>query len=362
MQCLLSLITLFLPVLSVSALVSLGVGTQAGVFVPTEVKWTREQGDPKIFDLRFINSVGADVGFAQTIRADRGSQSGTVPVIFTSLGQFTLKAVDFEDGDKVIATSQAVFVGPNPPNPTETPTTSVSTVGPPPPTTAPLTTPATTAGSTSTSGLSSTSTSSNSNTPTPTPTLTPSTGTSKPASKTPAIVGGIIGALAFIGLFILLLVFLKRRRENIRTQRRLTFHRDLMVQHRPTHGDIERGGGSLGMNLSRSPILPALGFQQHTTVPTPRGPTKPHFRASSITIPIPEPAPTQRQVMLGDRIQQLEQQMVKLRRQNRGQQGGMGPVLGQMRTQVVWLRGQWDSPWARGETDVAPHELDIHMA
>jgi len=120
-----------------------------------------------------------------------------------------------------------------------------------------------------------------------------------------------------------------------------------MVQHRPAPADLERGTNS---------VLPPLAFQQPVTVSTPRGPTRAEFPASAIAIP----APTPRQMQLDNRIQELEQQMLGIRRQNRGQ-AGMRSVLEHMRMKAEWLRDQRDSPWARGETDEPPPHLDMYM-
>jgi hypothetical protein len=116
MQCLLLIISvLFLP--AVYAVVTLEVGSTAGVLVPTNVTWTREDGDPTIFDLRFVSG-NADVGFAATIEAPNGELSGTIPVTFMTQGPFVLKAVDFDrHGDQVIAASSHIDVGANPPSP-----------------------------------------------------------------------------------------------------------------------------------------------------------------------------------------------------------------------------------------------------
>lgn len=127
-----------------------------------------------------------------------------------------------------------------------------------------------------------------------------------------------------------------------------------MVQHRPPPSDLESGA-------ARGPVLPPLGFQQPITVPTPRGPTRAQFPASAIAIPVPESVPTPRQMRLGDRIEQLEKQMAGLRRQNRGQ-GGLVKVLEDMQMQVEWLQRHWNSPWALGETDVAPPQLHLYIA
>ncbi|KAG6840369.1 hypothetical protein C0991_007144 [Blastosporella zonata] len=315
--------------------------------------WTREDGDPTIFDLRFV--IGdADVGFAATIRAPNGELTGTVPVTFPTKGQFLVKAVDFENGDAVIASTSLITVSTNASSSPDPSTASATTPPTPPPT---VTTIATTLTVT-------TAVPTNLGTnPSPTSTSviagatqTPSSAASKSSINTPAIVGGILGGVILILLLAIAYVLTKRRRENARIQRRLTFHRDLMVQHRPIAPDIEHGPG-----IATSPILPPLGFQQAITVSTPQGPTRPQFPGSlhaHSPAPVDHP-PTHRQVLLGSRIVQLEQQFAGIRRQNRG--NTMVPVLEHMKRQVEWLRAERDSPWARCETDVPSPLLDYYL-
>ncbi|KAG6908912.1 hypothetical protein DXG01_002793 [Tephrocybe rancida] len=345
---------LFLP--TVYAVVTLEVGSTAGVLVPTTVTWTREDGDPTIFDLRFVSG-HVDVGFAATIEAPNGELSGTIPVTFMTQGPFVLKAVDFEHGDQVIAASSHIDVGANPPSPSLPP--SSQTVIALPTTSSTVT--ATTSGTSGPTGTPSASTSTASSTSTLThagSTKAPTSASSKPSINTAAIVGGVLGGVILILILAILFVLNRRRREEARAQRRLTFHRDLMVQHRPVAPDIEHGRG-----IGTSPILPPLGFQPQLTLATPKGPTRSQFRRSAILLhtDIADHPPTHRQVQLGGRIVQLEQQMTAIRRQNRGGDGGMGPVLEQMKRQVEWLRAERDSPWARCETDVVPPLLDYYM-
>ncbi|KAF5381388.1 hypothetical protein D9615_008326 [Tricholomella constricta] len=185
--------------------------------------------------------------------------------------------------------------------------------------------------------------------------IPPTNASSKNLSIVPAIVGGAIGGLAILLLLIAIAYILKRRQKDARPQRRLTFHRDLMVQHRRPPSDIERGSVE-----SVSPILPRLDFQNPITAPTPRGPTRPYFPASDMVMPIPDTTSTHRQVQLDNRVRQLEQQMAGMRRQNRGGTG-TGTALEQMRVQAQWLRALRDSPWALGHTDVPPPQLHLYM-
>ena len=63
------------------------------------------------------------------------------------------------------------------------------------------------------------------------PTATPSSAAAvRASSKTPAIVGGVLGSVAFLAMVAALAVVLYRRRQ--RAVRRITFHRELMVQRR----------------------------------------------------------------------------------------------------------------------------------
>lgn len=188
------------------------------------------------------------------------------------------------------------------------------------------------------------------------------------------IIGGVLGSVAFILLVILLLLLFKRR--NLRkTNRRITFHRDMMVQHRrravvPLPLDIEGGRRSMGgAGLGVSP----LPFQSHSAaLPFPAAvgttSTNPHANASTGShantigqpiVPAYVPAhegPTKRQVQLNKRVKQLEEMMHEIRFRP-----GMSRVLEQLRVQVAWLRQQRNSAWALGETDVPPPHYEVYL-
>lgn len=52
---------------------------------PVGVRWTREKGDPKDFDLRFVLN-GVDDGFAANVHAGKGKEEGVEFVTFKNLG------------------------------------------------------------------------------------------------------------------------------------------------------------------------------------------------------------------------------------------------------------------------------------
>ena len=187
---------------------------------------------------------------------------------------------------------------------------------------------------------------------------------SSKSSKIPAvIIGSTIAAIALV-LVILLVVFLYMRRNESslgdKAQRRVTFHRDLMVQAQPPsertpvgngngNGDVEGGLQGQGPHLTR-PISP-LAFPHSAALPFPTSPNRP---VSTYT-PV-HGAPTDRQILLSKRVRQLEEMMHEIRFKP-----GMSRVLEQLRMQVSWLRAQRNSPWALGETDETPLHYDLYL-
>ncbi|KAF4623797.1 hypothetical protein D9613_001281 [Agrocybe pediades] len=88
--------------------------------------------------------------------------------------------------------------------------------------------------------------------PTSTSSVSPSTRlpdapTTPPNSKStrnmPAIVGAVVGSILLVSLLAVLLIFLHRRRKQIR--KRLTFHRDMMVQRRASRHPSVLAGGAI---------------------------------------------------------------------------------------------------------------------
>ncbi|RDB27338.1 hypothetical protein Hypma_004443 [Hypsizygus marmoreus] len=347
---LLPVLFVFLPSVA-DASVTIGIGPEAGVNTPIPVTWTRQEGDPRNFDLRFVTKDGWDLGIAAEIIAAVGSTTGTVNVTFKTQGPFVLKAIDYTDGDKVIATSPEVVVGPLPPKPSPPVTSTVST-----------TTPTSTTQSPTQTMF---------NDPRddpsepPTSTITDPSPSEEPSasSKTPAIVGGVIGGLVLLILIGIIITVYKRRRDS-KTLRRLTFHRDMMVQHRPapapppppyTHDtDVESRGAV-------SPTIPPLAFMRSDMG------TGEHVAAAgfagvipTITVATPPPSSlTPRQTLLAERTARLLEKIAEI--QNEPYQLGMSRIVEQMRLEVDWLRAQHESPWARGITDVPPTDYELYM-
>ncbi|KDR69392.1 hypothetical protein GALMADRAFT_255882 [Galerina marginata CBS 339.88] len=227
---------------------------QTPVGTPTLVLWIRDDTDPNSlkFDLRFVQG-DADVGLALAgLEMGEDDTFGKASVTFPAEGQFVLKAVTGSQLSVVGTSNQVSAVGLDPASTSGFPSGSSAT------TLAPTATPP----SNSASNTASSSTS------TPTP-ISPPTSNSPPnASSTsrpqsvsklvhrtniPAIVGGIIGALLLLALLALLFVFYSRHRKAAAAQRRLTFHRDMMVQPRLM---IQPRAGMASAGLPPPPSLP----------------------------------------------------------------------------------------------------------
>ncbi|KAG6830482.1 hypothetical protein H0H92_000489 [Tricholoma furcatifolium] len=359
MQCLFLLFLWFAS--AAYAIVTLDVGSTVAVGVPTNVSWTRVEGDPTAFDLRFVTENGTDDGFAATINVQDDQLSGSTPVTFPMQGQFVLVGVDYNNNDEHVAESSLVSVSVSP-----------------------------TASSSSIAGVKVEHCSPDgydwychpydlihesynsfdniifhnsklvlpiTSSPTIKTSQQPSNASSNNSIRTTAIIGGVLGGLILIVVLMIIFILVSRRREKAKLSRRITFHQDLMVQRPPVLPDLEIGQGpGIGTNPT---TIPPLGLQAPVSIPTPQRPTRPQFPASPLYSPVEHP-PTHRQIELGSRIVQIEQQMMSIRRQNRGQ-AGIEPVLEQMKKQVDWLRAERDSPWARCETDERPPLLDYYM-
>lgn len=166
-------------------------------------------------------------------------------------------------------------------------------------------------------------------------------GASKQASKTPIIVGAVVGGVALlslIGLFALWF-FRRRRRHQREVARRLTFHRDLMVQRR---------GDAPSMPL---PPLPTSSFDLEAALASedPFGRNSPAGSGGGSTH-------TTRQLDIELRITKLQAQILEL-----SNQPEHASVVMQMRRQVEWLQAQEGSAWALGLTDVRPRNYDMYM-
>ncbi|KAG5642381.1 hypothetical protein DXG03_002939 [Asterophora parasitica] len=167
------------------------------------------------------------------------------------------------------------------------------------------------------------------------------------SSKIPAILGGVMGGLALLGLLIIIILILKRRRKEAQAQRRLSFHRDMMVQHRIPLSDLEHGR----LNATGPTATPAPVTIGHPAGPRPQVPNSAIVMAS---------AQTHRQWQIDGQVRELKRQIAGISRQDRGQ-ARVRIHLEELRSQVKWLRAQRNSPWALGDTDVPPPGLDRYL-
>ncbi|KDR72394.1 hypothetical protein GALMADRAFT_770401 [Galerina marginata CBS 339.88] len=316
------------------------------------------------FDIHFVQG-NADVGLALA-NVEMGDEDdyGTASVTFPAQGQYTLRAVTGCPRTTVVGTSKQISA------------IGLNTASVPASTSASAPTSAATAATPSKTSVSNTSSPSTSlNTPTSTPPHTSDPSRPCPSSipktprglsklahnrNTPAIVGGIIGGLLLLALLALLFIMLSRRRRN--AKRRLTFHKDMMVQPRrdmpslrvpvppisdshasddtepPTstsHGQ-ENSLNHLDVEQGLASGKPRPLGSGHV-VPSPKGPrpstttvSAKAFRAASATRTIttiitprspvsPAPLRTRRQKQLADRINMLQDQIDEVRAQQDAQ-------------------------------------------
>jgi len=349
MKCLLLLNLSFL----VSNVATLGITLQPQTIVgsPTLVLWTREASDAPdfSFDLRFVQGP-TDVGLAlANLEMTTDDQFGSASVLFPSAGTYVLKAVTGSPRNTVIGTSKDVAA------------MAMNSTSTPPPASS------TTASSTATACVASSTSS-----PSSTPSSPASTGSSslsriRQSQNIPAIVGGVIGALLILALFAILFVFLNRRRAALR--KRLTFHRDMMVQRRSPE-PIPSFQSETQISEPTPPTPPPHDVEQglpisiprpHASghiVPSPQGPRPSIRRTEHTTItarPPPESAPlrTRRQKDIADRIMMLRGQMIEVQDQQE-QQPESAHILEEMQREMVWLQDHEHSAWAMGLTDVLP--------
>lgn len=132
--------------------------------------------------------------------------------------------------------------------------------------------------------------------------------------------------------------FIRRRRRHQReVARRLTFHRDLMVQRR---------------EAPRIPLppLPTSSYDLEAALASEDPFVRPGSSASGGS------TQTTRQLDIELRITKLQAQILEL-----GNQPAYAAAIEQMRRQVEWLQGQEGSAWALGLTDVRPRNYDMYM-
>jgi hypothetical protein len=221
----------------------------------------------------------------------------------------------------------------------------------------------------------------------------------------PAIVFAVLGGVSLIALLIFA-VFYFRRRRPIEEDKRISFHRERMVQQRPsdqnnpsfgrvigpggtaipyaftgpraslgstssheTHRqDIERGLAilppimtSLPRNLPGTPGIP---LPSGYVVPPPRGPRD---RATSVRrVESPRVArantePTARQRQLADKLVEVEKRILELKSQPKPLPSTV-VRLEDLEIHKTWLVKQRDSMWALEEIDTLPPGYSRYMA
>lgn len=217
----------------------------------------------------------------------------------------------------------------------------------------------------------------------------------------PAIVFAVLGGVSLTAVLIFAVFYFRRRRL---TDKRISFHRERMVQQRPsdenpsvgrvvgpggtvipysftgprashsstsghdTHQhDIEQGLAvlppimtSLPRNLSGvGPSAPTSGH----IVPPPRGPrdrAKSVKRVESSRVARVNNEPTPRQRQLADKLVEVEKQILGLTSQAKPLPSSI-VVLEDLKLQKAWLVKQRDSMWALEEIDTPPPGYSRYM-
>jgi len=358
--------------LLLSNVYSLELTVQCNTTANTEtlVGWIRQPSDPDplVFDLRFVNSSGNDVGLAvANVNPLQDKSSGNLSVTFPKDGTYKLVAVTGSPNYVQIGYSNSIHVL----NIISCKPAPAGTNDPTPPQTSGTTQPPVTNLPSGTGAISST--------------------PQKWSVNVPAVVGGIIGGAVFTTTLLAVFLFMRRRRRTQDT--RISFHRDMMIRrspdepgpsilrskgpgttpypfttlgsgigtipaNRPSSVDLEQGLSSMP---AEHPMAPSLG-SGHTVLP-PRGPrdrkNKLEIKVNTMAVR-PDSAvgddgvpttPRQRQVF--DKIAGVEAEIETLEAQKRP-----GPLdivkLDDLKRQRSWLLKQRNSMWALGELDSVP--------
>jgi len=358
------LISGFLSLL-LSNVYSLDLTTECDTTANTEtlVGWIRQPSDPDplVFDLRFVNSSGNDVGLAvANVTPPPDKSSGNLSVAFPTNGTYKLVAVTGPHYVQIGYSNSIQVV-----NTTSCKPALAGTNNPMSPQVSGTTQP-----------------------PLPSGTGTISSAPQKRSVNVPAVVGGVIGAAAFIAIPFAVFLFIRRRRDI--QGARISFHRDMMVRRspdvpgpsilrskgpgttrypfttprsgvgsistdRPSSTDLEQG---LGVSVpAERPTTPSLGSGH--IVPPPRGPrdrkVKLEIKAVRSDSAVGDDGvpvtPRQRQVF--DKMANVESEIEELEAQKRP-----GPSdivkLDDLKRQRSWLVKQRNSMWALGELDAVP--------
>lgn len=242
---LLSTLIAFLASSSPAAALRIIVQPQATIGAAATVFWVRETSDPTpLFDLRFVihgegrddGLAGANIPFTDNTQGGDGIRNvGRQVVQFPRAGRYVLVAVSGPE-NRQIGTSNEVVVTPGPPIVLST---SPSASGTP------------------------------TNTPTPAPTdPTPAPSATRQdnknnKNKTSIVVGAVIGALLFLAIVAVIILWLIRRRRIQADQERLSFHPDQMFEQRRSRWmsisrfSVSRGGGARAPAADRADALEA---------------------------------------------------------------------------------------------------------
>ncbi|KAK7039103.1 hypothetical protein VNI00_010285 [Paramarasmius palmivorus] len=213
---------------------------------------------------------------------------------------------------------------------------------------------------------------SNSRTRTPTDSLLTSTLNSETPSAlgsngtkrddTSAIIGGVIGGLAFLAMVVLALLYLRRRR----TKRNSTteiFDKNKMVKERKSDYPFAAiHSPSYREKSTTEERAAVLKSYSRDTSPSPSA-HETAITASDVNEEISRTSRTDRQMEIEERIQQLQAQLISLYDKSRipRSQGKTSPEeeqMGEIREKIDRLNALKESDWALDLSDERPPDMD----
>jgi hypothetical protein len=365
------LILLFLCLIEVY---SLGLTVSTLVGNTAVVQWTREELDPVplSFDLRFVIPPYYDVGIAkETTDTSSLGSSGNITVQFPEAGRYVLVAVSGQNNAQIGRTAIIEV-----PGNTTLPTLTQTPV--PSQTLTPRSIP-----------------------PSPSKSLATDCPCPKKKPNVVAIVFAVLGGVSLLTLLVSAVFYFYFRRRRPTEVTRISFHRERMVQQRPSDGSnvsvasvIGPGGtaipyaftgprASLGSSSSEThrqdieqglaippPVmtslprnLPGTPLTSGYVVPPPRGPRD---RATSVRrvgssrVARVNSEPTARQQMLVDKLVEVEKQISELNAQPKPLPSTV-VLLEDLNIQKAWLVKQQGSMWALEEVDTLPPGYSRYM-
>lgn len=353
---------------------SLGLTITTLVGKTAVVQWTRGEldPDPLVFDLRFVVPPYYDVGLAKaTTYTNSSESSGNVTVQFPEDGRYMLVAVSGQNNVQIGQTAAIEVPGGAGSLPTTTLTPAPSQ------TPTPL-----------------------SLTPSPSKSLTSKASPCPKKLNVPAIVFAVLGGVSLTAVLIFAVFYFRRRR--LTDDKRISFHRERMVQHRPSDenpsfGRVVGPGGTVPYSFtgprashsSTSSDAHQHDIEQGLTVPTPKmtslprklsgvGPSTPtsgHIvppprgprdkaksvkRVESSRVARVNNEPTTRQRQLADKLVEVEKQILELTSQAKPLPSTI-VLLEDLKLQKAWLVKQRDSMWALEEIDTPPPGYSRYM-